>query len=542
MQDTLREGFRLLAANRLNEASECCRRLLGAKPDLVEAHFLVGLVALELKETWAAVSAFGSVTKLDPKHGAAWAHLAKLYASAGQPARADRALEQAVLHEDGNPIVADLIGTVQSLLGEHLESRRWFGKAVARSPEHVPFLLNLANNHVFMGELDEAERIVQRVLSLQPKNPNAHWILANLRRATDRTHVGELERLAREAAPHPAAAAFLWYALGKELEDLGEWDAAFAAFERGARARRQTVVYDEAAEVELFAALASVLTPEWLAARPVGCADPSPIFVVGQPRTGTTLVERIITSHSQVHSAGELRQFGICLRRLSDYREPRRESAALVRGAARIDPRRLGEAYIATTRKLAGDKPRFVDKLPPNYRYIPLILAALPNAKIVHLRRDPMDACFASYKQLFADAYPHSYDQLEMARHHARYYQLMELWRRRFPERFYEVAYEDVASDLETQARGLIAWLGLPWEDACLEFHRQAAAVTTASAVQVREPVHTRSIGRWRRYARQLEPMRHTLEALGVPVPNGAQPAAGVHDVHPSLPSGSASN
>lgn len=518
MQDTLREGFRLLAENRLNEASECCRRLLGAQPDLVEAHFLVGLIALELKETWAAVSAFGSVTKLAPEHGAAWAHLAKLYASAGQPARADRALEQAVLHEDGNPVVADLIGTVQSLLGEQLEARRWFHRALAAEPDRVPILLNLANNHLFLGELDDAEQVLRRVLSLQPGNPNAHWILSSLRRAGDRAHVEQLEELARAAERNPVASAFLCYALGKELEDLEEWEAAFAAFERGARARRRTLTFDEAAEAELFDALGEVLTPAWLDAQPPGSDDPSPIFVVGQPRTGTTLVERIITSHSRVHSAGELRQFGICLRRLSDYRERRRVSAALVHGAARVDPRKLGEAYLATTRKLRGDTPRFVDKLPPNYQYIPLILAALPNAKIVHLRRDPMDACFASYKQLFADAYPHSYDQLEMARHHARYFHLMELWRTRFPGRFFEIAYEDVAADLDTHARALIEYLELPWEDACLEFHRQEAAVTTASAVQVREPAHTRSIGRWRRYERQLEPMRRALQASGVPV------------------------
>jgi hypothetical protein len=146
-----------------------------------------------------------------------------------------------------------------------------------------------------------------------------------------------------------------------------------------------------------------------------------------------------------------------------------------------------------------------------------LILAALPNAKIVHLQRDPMDACFASYKQLFADAYPHSYDQQEMARHHARYYHLMGLWRERFPGRFLDIAYEDVARDLEPSARRLIDWLELPWEDCCLDFHRQDSAVTTASAVQVREPAHTRSIGRWRRYERQLEPLRNALEQLGVP-------------------------
>jgi tetratricopeptide (TPR) repeat protein len=517
MQDTLREGFALLAANRLREASDCCRRLLGAKPDLVEAHFLVGLIALELKETWSAVSAFGSVTRLQPQHGAAWAHMARLLVTAGQPGRADRALEKAVMYEDGNPVVADLIGNVCSLLGEHLESKQWYAKAMAGKPDHVPFMLNQANNHMFLGDLDEAELLLERVLRLQPKNPNAHWILSNVRRATDREHVNLLQALATEETRNPKALAFLNYALGKELEDLGEWDAAFAAFERGARARRRTIEFDEASEIELFEALDATLTAEWLAGKQPGCHDRSPIFIVGQPRTGTTLVERIITAHSEVHSAGELRQFGTCIRRLSDYRERRRVSAALVTGAAQIDSEQLGKAYMATTRKLRGSLPRFVDKLPPNYLYLPLILAALPNAKIVHLQRDPMDACFASYKQLFADAYPHSYDQQEMARHHARYYHLMGLWRERFPGRFLDIAYEDVARDLEPSARRLIDWLELPWEDGCLDFHRQDSAVTTASAVQVREPAHTRSIGRWRRYERQLEPLRNALEQLGVP-------------------------
>lgn len=517
MQETLREGFALLAANRLQEASECCRRLLGAKPDLVEAHFLVGLVALEMKETWAAVSAFGSVTKLQPEHGAAWAHLARLFVTAGQPGRGDVALEKAVQHEDGNPVVADLIGNVHSMLGEHLESRQWYAKALSRQPDHVPFMLNQANNHMFLGDLEDAEQLLRAVLQLQPKNPNAHWILSNVRKAVDSKHVQELEEFVNEETQNPKALAFLNYALGKELEDLEKWGAAFAAFERGARARRATIEFDETSEVEMFEALGATLTAEWLAGQKPGCDDSSPIFIVGQPRTGTTLVERIVTSHSQVHSAGELRQFGTCIRRLSDYREARRVSAALVTGASRIDSQKLGNAYLATTRKLRGNLPRFVDKLPPNYLYIPLILAALPNAKIIHLQRHPMDACFASYKQLFADAYPHSYDQEEMARHHARYFHLMELWRNRFPGRFFDIVYENVASDLETHTRALIDWLELPWEDACLDFHRQDSAVTTASAVQVREPVHTRSIGRWRRYERQLEPLRMTLEQRGVP-------------------------
>ena len=483
----------------------------------MEAHFLVGLIALELKQTWTAISAFGSVTKLDPEHGAAWAQLARLYMSAGQPNRADAALERAIRHPDANGQVQDLIGSVHSMLGDQAAAAECFDKAVARQPRNVPFLLNQANNQMFRGQLDAAAATVETALKIQPENPNAHWILANLRRARDRSHIDALQRLIARQPRNLLALAFLAYALGKELEDLEDWDAAFAAYERGARARRRIIAFDEAAEQEMFAALEQIYTPEWLDAGQSGHDDPSPIFIVGQPRTGTTLIERIITSHSQVHSAGELRQFGNCIRRLTDYRDKRRVSGRLVEVASKLDGSQLGQAYFATTRQMRGNLPRFVDKLPTNYLHLPLILKALPRAKIVHVRRHPMDAAFASYKQLFADAYPHSYDQREMARHHARYWRLMNAWRERFPGRFLDIAYEDVASDLDTHARVLIDYLELPWEDACLGFHRQGAAVTTASAVQVREPVHTRSIGRWRRYETNLQPMRQTLEGLGVP-------------------------
>jgi tetratricopeptide (TPR) repeat protein len=342
-------------------------------------------------------------------------------------------------------------------------------------------------------------------------------VLSNVRKATDRVHIDDLKRMVKKNR-NPRALAFLYYGLGKELEDIEEWEEAFEAFAQGAAARRSTLDYDEQTEVEMYEAFGKTFTTQWLEENAGGHDDPSPIFVVGQPRTGTTLVERIITSHSQVHSAGELKQFGHCVRRLVDYREKAPYSAKLASMAATIECTKLGKAYIATTAKMRGAKPRFVDKLPPNYLYIPLILKALPNAKIVHLRRNPMDACFASFKQLFADAYKHSYDQVEMARQHARYFHLMALWRERFPGRFFDIAYEDTARDLEPNARSLIEFLELPWEDACMHFHEQKAAVTTASAVQVRQPVHTRSIGRWRRYEQQLAVMRKTLVEQAVPV------------------------
>lgn len=518
MQDTLQEGFRLLNAGKPEEASECCRRLLGAKPDLVEAHFLVGLIATELKQPGVAINAFGSVTTLQENHGAGWANLARHFTITGHATRADAALEKAVQHNDGNPLVMDTISSVYGLLGDQREASEWVKRAVEKDPRSVPFLVNLANNQMFLGELDEAEISLRKALRFNPGNANAHWVLSNLRKAKDFEHVEELERLLENESRNQRSLSFLYYGLGKELEDLEEWDRAFDAFARGAAARRTTLEFDEKSEIEMYDAFARTFTREWFEQGEGGHPDSSPIFIVGQPRTGTTLVERIITSHSQVHSAGELKQFGMSVRRLSDYRGASRFSPELADAGARVPSDKLGKAYMVTTTKFRGSLPRFVDKLPPNYLYLPLILKALPNAKIIHLTRNPMDACFASFKQLFADAYPHSYEQAEMARHHARYYHLMSVWRERFGDRFYDIAYEDTARDVEPNARALIDFLELPWEDACLNFHQQHAAVTTASAVQVRQPAHTRSIGRWRRYEEQLQPMRDALVEADIPI------------------------
>lgn len=517
----LAEAFDELNNGRPQNAAEQCRRILQAAPDLSEAHFLVGLTALAMRDRRTAVSAFGSVTRLRPRHGAAWAQLARLFMQAGQANRADKALAEAVAHAGGDPVVHDLIGLTCSLMGEQEAARDWYARAVAAAPGQVGFRVNLANALVFLGETQQAEAELERVLDHQPDNAQAHWLLSGVRKATNRGHVETLVRLIADQRHDAQGLAFLYYALGKELEDLEEWPRAFQAFARGAAHRRRTVRFDEALEQATYDALERTFTTDWLA--DAGAAvlqdfqgEAVPIFVVGQPRTGTTLVERIISAHSRVASAGELQQLGLSLRRQVDYRGSERFSPALVEQAAGVDGPALGRAYLAASVKMRGDAPYFVDKLPSNFLYLPLILKALPHARVVHVVREPMDACFASFKQLFADAYPHSYDQAEMARHFVRYHRLMALWRERFPERFLDVCYEDVVADLESEARRLLAFVGLPWEDACRDFHRQSGGVATASAVQVREPAHTRSVGRWRRYQRELEPMRDILQRAGL--------------------------
>lgn len=518
LQALLQQGFTALSAGDTEAAGQCCRQALALQPDLVPAHFLVGLVGLEAQQRKTAFSAFQSVVTLDPDHAAAWAHLARLYMSEGQVNLADAALRETLRIKPDDPIVLDLIGTTLSLMGEHSAAGEFFAAADAGRPDHPPFMLNLANNLVYRGDTAGADALFNTIIRRHADSPQAHWGLSSSTRATDASHIEQMEALLARPGLEPRSRAFYYYAIGKEYEDLQQWDRAFAAFSAGAAARRSTVEYDEQAEIAMFEYLQTHYTREWLEAPGAGNPEPSPIFVLGQPRTGTTLVERIITSHSQVSSAGELQQFGLALRRLSNYRNPRRFSAELFAAARTLDPARIAGLYLQTTSRMRGTTPRYVDKLPQNFLMIPLILKALPNARIVHLVRDPMDACFAGFKQLFADAYLHSYEQAEMARHHARYRKLMQVWRQRFPGRFYDISYEATARELEPNARALLEYLELPWEPGCLDFHEQAGAVSTASAVQVREPVHTRSIGRWRRYESQLQPMARALAAAGIPV------------------------
>jgi tetratricopeptide (TPR) repeat protein len=514
----LKDGFQALNRGDLKTAGEHCQKLLAADPDLVPAHFLVGLVALEARERQVAHEAFKSVVKLDRNHAAAWAQLARLNVSEGRIDGAEMCLREIRRIQPTDPVVLDLTGTVLNQLGEHQAAKAFFARVNTLAPGQPQYMLNLANVLVFLGEIDTATEVFRDVIKRDPRNAQAHWGLANAERASDESHIDQMHSLLDAHEGNPRARSFLYYGIGKACEDLKAWPRAFEAFAAGAAARRETVAYDEASEIAMFETVHRLFDADWLARQQPGNPDPSPIFVLGQPRTGTTLVERIIASHSQVHSAGELQQFGLAVRRLTGYRNPLRFSAELFGRAAELDPAELGGVYLRSTQRQRGSAPRFVDKLPVNYLHIPLILAALPNARIVHLVRDPMDACFASFKQLFADAYLHSYDQREMARHHARYRRLMAKFREQFPGRFIDVVYEDTARDLEPNARELIAKLDLPWEEACLNFHENTGGVATASAVQVREPAHTRSIGRWRRYEQELQPMLETLASEGIVV------------------------
>ena len=276
--------------------------------------------------------------------------------------------------------------------------------------------------------------------------------------------------------------------------------------------------YSVETDLQIIAKICEVYGPGMFDGHITGFESRDPIFVLGMPRTGTTLVERILGSHSRVFSAGELNNFSLELMRLSGKAAGQKRPSRLdfVAATAALDFRALGEAYVTAVRPLRDERPHFIDKLPFNFLYAGLIHLALPDARIINLQRHPMDTCYAVYKQLFRDAYPFSYDLDDLGQYYIAYHRLMQHWNAVMPGVIHTMRYESLVADIEGESRRLLEYCGLPWEDQCLRFHENREASTTASALQVRQPVYATSVGKWRHYERQLEPLRQRLEQAGI--------------------------
>jgi hypothetical protein len=303
----------------------------------------------------------------------------------------------------------------------------------------------------------------------------------------------------------------LHFALGRTAGKAGADAAAFGHFAAGNRLKRATLDYDGAATGDNFARAAAAFDAAFFA-RHQGAGDASalPIVIVGMPRSGTTLVEQILASHPEVHGAGELPELGALATALAARTGGRYPECASAADAAAWGE--LGADYAAALAALAPDKARVCDKLPGNFSRLGLLRAMAPNAAIIHCRRDPLDTCYSCYSQLFAEGQPFAYEQTELGLYYREYEALMAHWHAVLPGRILEVRYEDVVGDLEGQARRLLEHCGLEWDPRCLEFHTTRRTVRTASLVQVRQPIYSSSIGRWRRHEKELAPL---IEALG---------------------------
>jgi hypothetical protein len=370
-----------------------------------------------------------------------------------------------------------------------------------------------------VGRFDLAEAECDRIIDAGTADGEVYLVRSQLRTQTiERNHVEQLRnRLGRDDIPGETRTQ-LQYALGKELEDLGEFDTAFEAFAAGARLRRESLGYEVASDVAQMDRLQSVYDRDWVRQAARSTLAERPVFVVGMPRSGTTLVERILSSHPDITSSGELNSFGQALDaaalRVAGRRAGTHERVAVARA---VPPESLGRDYLRHASVVTRPGGRFVDKLPENFLHCALIQAALPGATIVHVTRHPMASCFAMYKTWFNQGYEFSYDFADLARYYAAYRRLMAHWSTALSRPIVEVSYESLVARFEPEARRIVAACGLEWNERCLHFHENSAPSATASSVQVRRPLYTESVDSWRRHAERLDPLYRQLVAAGIP-------------------------
>lgn len=343
---------------------------------------------------------------------------------------------------------------------------------------------------------------------------------SSLRKQTQNAnHIDELKARAAEFEAGGGSPSYINYALAKEYEDLGRVSEAFAQVEKAAAQRRRGLNYSVAAETAEIDDVIAAFPADCFDKAEPGYPSDEPIFILGLPRSGSSLLERFIARHSDVYGVGELQNFTRCVRNATSAIALKREKFRNVRRLdfiPGVDRRALGRNYIDSTRPITGHTPRFTDKLPGNFINIGLIATSLPNARIVHIYRNPMDACYAVYKQSFAGAYYFSYDLEELASYYTAYRRLMTHWDTVLPGRIIHVAYESLVDNTETVVRDTISKLGLAWDDACLDNTASADPSMTASAVQVRQPVYASSVGKWRKVEEELAPLRDILTEAGI--------------------------
>lgn len=409
------------------------------------------------------------------------------------------------------------LASVHTHCGQHADAARCAREALDLKGGDDEAEQALAASLIALGEFEEAEQRLDGVLARNPGAFDAWYNRATIRRQTESDlDSGALVRALEAARARPGAETPVRYALGKTFEDIGNYSRAFEHVSKGAAARRRLMRYRVETDLEAMAAITETFNSEWAKREISGCEAARPIFVLGLPRSGTTLTERILAAHPQVASVGEVQDLALAVTRAG---APAPDRNTLISKVASADMARLGDEYWRAVEGYDPGAPRVIDKTPLNFLYLGIIARALPNATIIHVRRHPMASGYAMFKTLFRMGYPFSYDLQDIGRYYAAYRRLMDHWRSLFPGRILDVDYEALVDDPEMVSRAVVAHCGLDWDPACLDFHRSAAPSATASAAQVRQPVYRHARDLWREYEAQLEPLAETLRREGVEIP-----------------------
>ena len=480
-------------------------------------YFLLGGIASAHGNHSKALELFTKAATLDETEIWYQLYRAKELSTLGRSNEAKQSADSAQKLDFNNPFIADTLGVIYSRAGYHADAIPLFKRAVDLDRTQPNYFYNLAVSAQFTGDFKQAKTAYLKTLDLDPKYYRAWSSLISLEKQTGEAN--QLDTLIDlfESADNDAEGQLqLGHALGKTLEDMGRHTESLEWFIRGKKAKREQLRYDREVGRALYES-AKTTAP----ASPLKQSKQetvTPVFIVGLPRTGTTLVDRILSSHSAVVSAGELNIFAELVKKASGTPSNLVMDEDTFLKASAIDLPSIGQEYLEQTHERVSGSAHRVDKMPLNFFYAGLIHRALPNARIIALRRGAMDSCLSNFRQLFSTQlsfYNYTFDLSDTAEFYRGFDNLMSHWRDTLPSnRFMEVRYEDIVFDQDAQTRRLLDFCDLPWEEACLRFHENAAPVSTASSVQVRQPLYSGSIGRWKKYGDKLDGLKKALGDL----------------------------
>lgn len=420
-------------------------------------------------------------------------------------------------------ILAEAAGDL-SAIGRNDLGLALLDRALAQEPKHGPSHYLRASLLMFFGRMDEAEAELETALRLAPTLVQAYWVLARLRKNTiEKNRVERIQKALKKVQPGLGGEVYLSFALHNELHDLGRYDESWKALMRGCRTKRKQVRYDHGEMQRMFRRLKDICTADFIAAEKptvtsTGSNEPgsNPVFIVGMHRSGTTLLEQIFAGNSQVTDGGETYLFTGQLKLAADCDGRDVLDLPLIERSRYSNFQQIGQGYLAASRWRAAGRPCFTEKLPSNFLNVGFIAKALPQAKILHMVRDPVDTCFSNLRVLFSQACGFSYDQIELAEYFAWYQDLMTHWHRVAPGRILDVHYDQLVADPEKTVREIVDFCGLDFEPAMLDLGARSGAVATASAAQVRQGIRKPGAPAWLPYQEPLRPLRERLRELGV--------------------------
>ena len=498
-----------------------CDRLIKLTPDLADAWFLKAMALLAVANLESAQQHIDRAIELEPNNSEYLAHGAKVALALEQLANAKHLALNALEQTPIKPLSLDTIGVVLTKLGEYQSATQALQKAVHHVPNNAQFRFNLASALQFIGAELDAEQQYQKAIELRPGFARAYWALSELHKtSTEPKFLEQLEQAANRPKISPVDNLYFSHALAREQEKNGQYAQSFARLVKAKTGFGEQLNYTPERDKVLFAAIKNSFS-----GRQPGADDltrgSNCIFVVGMPRTGTTLVDRILNSHSSVCSLGELQNFPVAINKYIPGSGIKALKPELYSHINSEQFQAIGNEYLQSLGPQIDRQPFVIDKTPLNFIHIGFIRMALPGAKIIVLRRNALDTCLSNFRQLFSlnsPYYQYSFNIIDTAEYFCLFNDLMHFWRDRYPSTIHEIQYESLVAQPRENTEKLLAACGLEWQESCLNFHKNSDAVATASAMQVRQPINTTAVARWRKYEQQLAPLLPIFERAGIQV------------------------